>query len=296
MKGRKNMNTRNTLSQVESEVNSFDDLKKTVEEEANTGKDFTNDLLTLSEACVMSVLKKIYISSCDETIRKARNEVFHEMSKYRKPVTEEEEKGKTIGFIPDLINTAFISLWGNITKDIEHGITVDLDRKYTIRKLSKRVVIRKETSRGAWKNVTTCHMVECYHAIREYIYQNGNLSCDNPYTYIEEMTTDEETDKYDVLYRRLPKYAQAGSYAQDFNHSETFYTVSEEEASDFFQIEEVIEKLNLTNRQKEVLALRYYKGYGIKAIATYYDVSHQSVAKILKQIQTKYNSYLESTK
>ena len=75
---------------------------------------------------------------------------------------------------------------------------------------------------------------------------------------------------------------------------EALYTVLAHKG--FFPIEEVIEKLNLTNRQKEVLALRYYKGYGIKAIATYYDVSHQSVAKILKQIQTKYNSYLESTK
>lgn len=150
-----------------------------------------------------------------------------------------------------------------------------LDRKYTVRRLSRRVYIRSDES-AAYRDDETTPIQEVYRAVRQAIQNSRAVQTDprNGYTYIEDMTI----DGLDTIYRRMGKHVDLGGY--DCNDN---YTTDRQAAIDY---DALIASLNLTDRQAQVLRLRM-QGKGYKAIATYLGVTQRAIAKTVGQIQTK---------
>lgn len=138
---------------------------------------------------------------------------------------------------------------------------------------------------NGWETVETTPIREIYKAVRRSINTSRAMATDprNGYSYIESMATDPETGETETVYRRLTKYADLGGYACDFNGACTLYSVDAETVRD---TDTLIESMNLTKKQAQVLALRQ-SGYGYKAIATYLGVTQRAVAKTVEAIQKK---------
>lgn len=173
----------------------------------------------------------------------------------------------------DLVQVAYIALLEQAEQHSAKGAGW-LDIPFTKKVLDKRVIIRRSES-AAYKEVETTPIKEVYRAIRQAIDKSASVQAASlKYTYIEELA-EQEGEK---VYKRLPKYMDAG--AED---KEGIYTADAQTADDMFTI---IERLNLSARQTEIIKLRL-KGYGIKAIGTYLGISWQGVAKHLTLIQEK---------
>lgn len=168
-----------------------------------------------------------------------------------------------------------------------------LDRPYTVRRLSRRVYIR-ETDSAAYRDDETTPAQEVYRAVRRAVQESRAVQTDprNGYTYIEDLTA----DGLDVIYYRLQKYAGLGGYAHNGQDGDTLpgspagygqggghYTADRQTVTDYNAI---MERLNLTDRQAQVLRLRM-QGKGYKAIATYFGVTQRAVAKTVEQVQKK---------
>lgn len=153
---------------------------------------------------------------------------------------------------------------------------------YTYKTLSKKVVIKKDDSK-AQKEVVTTPIQQVYRKVSQYIRDNKSLQIDpcNMYTYI---ALDNTTDTDSRQYRRLEKFSDLGGYTtSDIFNCTPLYTADNSTIDD---IETLIEKLELTARQTQVLNLRL-KGYGNTAIASYLGVSLHAVEKTQQAIQKK---------
>lgn len=173
----------------------------------------------------------------------------------------------------DLVQTAALAL---LEQAADHADGPGwLDRPYSVRRLSRRVYIRAEDS-AAYREEDTAPMREVFRAVRRVVQNSRAVQTDprNGYTYIEELTV----DGLDAIYYRLQKYANLGGYNVNGNYTADRQTVTEYNA--------IMERLNLTARQAEVLALRM-QGKGYKAIATYLGVTKRAVAKTMEQVQKK---------
>jgi len=160
-----------------------------------------------------------------------------------------------------------------------------LEKPYTIRQLKRKVWIKVEDSKNGWETTTTTPIQQVYKAVRRAIEQSRAVQTDarNGYTYLEDLARDEETDTEQVIYRRLPKYADLGGNVTDFNGKETAYTADTQTVQD---IDTLIEKLNLSKQQAKILQLRL-SGYGVRAIATYCGVKPCNINTQLYRIQDK---------
>lgn len=193
-----------------------------------------------------------------------------------------------IGVGVDLKSVAILAILEEVKKqsERENSLPIDLERKYTERRLDKRVYIRDSTVSSSWKDVETTPIQEVYRTVRRYIMDNGSIETDSrsKYCYLADFAEDEEGNKTeDIIYWRLGAYADIGGYAVDSNNKQVAYTVDKQSVED---VETTICKLNLTARQAQILAYRQ-KGYGYKAIATALNVSYQAIEKTVKQIQKK---------
>lgn len=187
----------------------------------------------------------------------------------------------------DLINDAVVAILTECKKqkDREPNAPTDLERPYTVRRLNRKVWIKTADSVNGWETVDTTPIQEVYKAVRRAINNTKAMQTDsrNGYTYLADLATDPDSDIAEIVYRRLPKYADLGGYATDFNGACTFYTADPETINDY---DALIEQLNLTAKQAKILTLRQ-SGYGYKAIATYLGVTQRAVAKTVKAIQVK---------
>lgn len=199
--------------------------------------------------------------------------------------------GETLSDGIDLVQTAACAL---LEQAADHADGPGwLDRPYTVRRLSRRVYI-KETDGAAYREDETTPAQEVYRAVRRAVQESRAVQTDprNGYTYIEDMTA----DGLDVIYYRLHKYADLGGYAHNghdgdrlpgspagFGQGGGHYTADRQTVDDYNAI---LEKLNLTDRQAQVLRLRM-SGRGYKAIATYLGVTQRAVAKTVEQVQKK---------
>ena len=170
-------------------------------------------------------------------------------------------------------------------KQIERGETVNLETPYTVRRLKKKVWIKTADSVNGWETVETTPIREIYKSVRRSINDSKALATDarNGYTYIESFSEDRETGEIETIYRRMTKYADLGGYACDFNKACTLYSADAQTVED---TDELINRMNLTKKQAQVLNLRQ-SGYGYKAIATYLGVTQRAVAKTVEAIQKK---------
>lgn len=197
----------------------------------------------------------------------------------------------------DLVQVASLALLeqcnSELVDDSKPGF---IEKPYYITRLKKKIVIKKEDSKNGYETIATTPIQETYRKVRKYIQDNKSLQIDpkNMYTYID---LDDSNDSENRIYKRLDKYADLGgvSISSGFNTVENtvinhvdstrggLYTA---DSATVDTIEKLIDKLELTSRQAQVLKLRL-RGYGLKAIGTYLGVSHQAIAKTLKQVQTK---------
>ena len=191
----------------------------------------------------------------------------------------------------DLVQTAALAL---LEQAADHANGPGwLDRPYTVRRLSRRVYI-KETDSAVYRDDETTPAQEVYRAVRRAVQESRAVQTDprNGYTYIEDVTV----DGLDVIFYRLQKYADLGRYAHNgqdgdrlpgspagFTGGGSHYTADRQTVADYNAI---LAKLNLTDRQAEVLRLRM-QGKGYKAIATYLGVTQRAIAKTVEQVQKK---------
>ena len=153
---------------------------------------------------------------------------------------------------------------------------------YTYKTLSKKVIIKKDDSK-AQKEVVTTPIQQVYRKVSQYIRDNKSLQIDphNMYTYV---ALDDTTNADDKQYRRLEKFSDLGGYTtSDIFNCTPLYTADNSTIDD---IETLIEKLELTARQAQILDLRL-KGYGNNAIASYLGVTLHAIEKNQQAIQKK---------
>lgn len=173
----------------------------------------------------------------------------------------------------DLVQTACLAVLEQAT---EHANGENwLDVPYTVRRLSKKVYIQRTDSK-AYKDVETTPIQEVYRAVRKAVQDSRAVQTDpaNGYGYIE----DYDPETLERIYYRLGKYTDLGGYDLNGNYTTGADTVGQYEA--------IVERMELTDRQSQILKLRM-QGKGYKAIATYLGVSNNAIVKTVKQIQTK---------
>lgn len=304
-----------SLSENAGKVKDFEQVKRDFETALNSGKDYGPQLLDLSTAIAYSVVRKCldpqrktaparYVVSdngynpamddlrrgiaadvalLDSTQTAAEKATRATLDADGNPVTEVADKDaetalaalidRTLTDGIDLVNTAVVAL---LEQAADHADGPGwLDRPYTIRRLSRRVYI-KEADSAAYRDDETTPAQEVHRAVRRAVQESRAVQTDprNGYTYIEELTV----DGLDAIYYRLQKYADLGGYNVNGNYTADRQTVTEYNA--------IMDKLNLTARQAEVLALRM-RGHGYKAIATYLGVTKRAVSKTMEQVQKK---------
>lgn len=304
-----------SLSENAGKVKDFEQVKRDFETAHASGGDYGPALLDLSTAIAHSVVRKCldpqrktaparYVVSdngynpamddlrrgiaadvalLDSTQTAAEKAIRATLDADGNPVTEVADKDaetalaalidRTLTDGIDLVNTAVVAL---LEQAADHADGPGwLDRPYTVRRLSRRVYI-KETDTAAYREEETAPMREVFRAVRRAVQDSRAVQTDprNGYTYIEELTV----DGLDAIYYRLQKYADLGGYNVNGNYTADRQTVTEYNA--------IMERLNLTARQAEVLALRM-RGHGYKAIATYLGVTKRAVSKTMEQVQKK---------
>ena len=197
---------------------------------------------------------------------------------------------QTLGDGLDLVNTAIVSLLDECTK-VDTTADNFLETVYTVRRLKKKVWIKVEDSAKGWETVDTSPIREVYKAVRREVANNRSLNIDpsNGYMYLEDLARDEESNEETTIYRRLNKFSDLAGNVTDFNGAVRFETVDSASVTDY---DTMVEKLELTTRQAQILQLRM-SGYGYIAIATYLGVNEKSVRDVLKTVQKKASEKLD---
>lgn len=192
---------------------------------------------------------------------------------------------QTLGDGLDLVHTAIIAIMDETKKQKERGDQVDLEKPYTVRRLKQKVWIKKEDSVHGWETVETSPILEVYRAVRRAIRTSRAAATDpqNGYSYLADVISDPDGDGIDTIYRRLPKYADLGGYATDYNGACTLYSADQDTVDKY---DDMIAKLNLTKKQAQIVKLSE-AGYGSAAIGTYLGIKPQSVDTTLDRIAKK---------
>ena len=191
---------------------------------------------------------------------------------------------QTLGDGLDLVHVAMVALLDESEK-ADRTKENFLENTYNVRRLKKKVWIKSEDSINGWETVETSPIKEVYKAVRREVANNRSLNIDpsNGYLYLEDLTTDEESNEETTIYRRLNKFSDLAGNVTDFNGAVKFETVDANSVTDY---DTMVEKLELTARQAKILELRM-GGYGYVAIATYLGVNEKSVRDVLKTVQKK---------
>ena len=281
-----------TTETTTATANPFKDAIKAYNENPTDPETLTR----LSVAIVYAVTKKIETKTADPTIKALRQELAYEMRKHQTansnndPHENANHYGTYIGDSYDLVQVATVALLEETERQqtAEPTEPTDLERPYTIRRLKRKVYIQTADSVNGWEEVETTPIKEAYKAVRRWIDNSRACQTDprNGYTYIEETTTDPDSENPDnvTIYRRLPKYADLGGHVCDFNGQEIIPTTADE--TTVRDLDKLIADLKLTDRQKTALTYRF-KGYGYKAIATALGIRPDSVRDLFKAIQKK---------
>ena len=156
----------------------------------------------------------------------------------------------------------------------EHATEVNwMTKKYVVRGLDKRVYIRLSDSM-AYRDEETTPLKEVHRHVCAYIRSTQSAKIDmGKYLYID----GEDPETLERIYYRLKKYEDVGT------ETEYGYSANEQTVIDTANL---LEKLNLTARQAEIISLRV-KGYGSKAIATYLRVSESNIKTQVRRIRER---------
>lgn len=199
--------------------------------------------------------------------------------------------GDSVGDGMDLVQTAALAILEQAAEHSENAVEW-LEMPFTVKRLKKQVLIRREDS-AAYDEKETTPIQEVFRAVRRAVEGNAAVRESSArYAYID--ACDGENDGgEDRVYRRLALYSDIGGAPcngridsaagapRGYSDSNGNYTAS---AREYWSYYELRDALNLTERQEQVLALRE-KGYGYKAIASYIGVSHNAIIHTVKRIQ-----------
>lgn len=273
------------------------------------------DPLPIAKMIAYSVIKKCLTTGYNSTLETIRRELgrdlhdldnlhYASMTAYAAGYTEDGDYKRivcdpgavvaldklasvSIGDGVDFVNTAVIAILEETEKQAERDpdLPIDLERPYSVRRLSRKIWIKTADSVNGWEDATTTPISEVYKAVRRYVMQSRAASTDprNGYSYLEEMTADPDTGEETAIYKRLPKYSNLGGYVTDFNGACTLYNVDGETVDRY---EQLVEALNLTAKQAKILQLKQ-SGHGNKAIATYLGITENSVKGACTEIKRK---------
>lgn len=309
------MKTNTTNTTIEERKATFSALLENYAKCASdrTSEEYATVLTDLATAIAYSVLKKCIDTGYNETLVSIRHELTKDKNTLatiaycnehatrltynedgdliEETINPELKKAlneltkQSLGDGLDLVHEAVLAIAQETAKQVARGETIDLEKPYEVRRLKRKVYIKMEDTVNGWETIETTPIREIYKAVRRAINVSRAAATDprNGYSYLEDMATDTETGASETVYRRLPKYADLGGYATDYNGACTLYSVDIETVKD---VDTLISNMGLTKKQAQVLTLRQ-SGYGYKAIATYLGVTQRAVAKTVEAIQKK---------
>lgn len=309
---------KNTYTNSET-VNAFERAKRAFERAYASGNDYTMELENLAAAIAKSVLSKVIdpqrkaatekSTVSNSGINKALDDIkrgiyydgknlsnirhwtnTNSAMRYNRDgdmITETDSDASvaldalmdyaiTDGY--DLVQTAACAL---LEQAVEHGSSNEwLDAPYTVERLSKRVYIRETDSR-AYRTEETTPIQEIYRTVRRAIANSRAVMTDprSGYTYIS--IDAYEPEMLEQIFVRSGKYADVGGI-----DCHGLYTGDMESLKAYSDIDTLLEKLNLTARELQIVKLRL-RGYGARAISTYIGTSLGSVQRSIARIRDK---------
>lgn len=276
----------------------FSVLRKCLDPQAKSGKPSNSGCNPQLDEVKRSIYRDTNtLKNIDYSCKKAFMTVYNEDGDRQTKTADSDYRyaynkltQQTLGDGLDLVNTAIVSLLDECTK-VDTTAENFLETVYTVRRLKKKVWIKVEDSVNGWETVETSPIREVYKAVRREVANNRSLNIDpsNGYMYLEDLTRDEESNEETVIYRRLNKYSDLAGNVTDFNGAVKFETVDSASVTDY---DTMVEKLELTTRQAQILQLRM-SGYGYIAIGTYLGVNEKSVRDVLKTVQKKASEKLD---
>lgn len=276
----------------------FSVLRKCLDPQAKSGKPSNSGCNPQLDEVKRSIYRDTNtLKNIDYSCKKAFTTVYNEDGDRQTKTADSDYRyaynkltQQTLGDGLDLVNTAIVSLLDECTK-VDTTAENFLETVYTVRRLKKKVWIKVEDSVNGWETVETSPIREVYKAVRREVANNRSLNIDpsNGYMYLEDLARDEKSNEETTVYRRLNKFSDLAGNVTDFNGAVKFETVDSASVIDY---DIMIEKLELTARQAQVLQLRM-GGYGCVAIGTYLGVKEESVISVLKTIQQKAIEKLE---
>lgn len=276
----------------------FSVLRKCLDPQAKSGKPSNSGCNPQLDEVKRSIYRDMNtLKNIDYSCKKAFITVYNEDGDRQTKTADRDYRyaynkltQQTLGDGLDLVNTAIVSLLDECTK-VDTTAENFLETVYTVRRLKKKVWIKVEDSVNGWETVETSPIREVYKAVRREVANNRSLNIDpsNGYMYLEDLTRDEEGNEETVIYRRLNKYSDLAGNVTDFNGAVKFETVDSASVTDY---DTMVEKLELTTRQTQILQLRM-SGYGYIAIGTYLGVNEKSVRDVLKTVQEKASEKLD---
>ena len=293
----------------------FENLKRQLECEYTSGKDYVDTITELATAIAKSTLNKCLDPQRKTAGRQSKvsnngnspvlialkMDINNDRRKLARAKRTDDNKRYTLNFDKDgnfvsqaknsddyiindtisdgydLVQTAIMAILEQYAKHY-NGQDNFLDWQYTVSKLSKKVYIQADDSK-CYKDVPTTPTQEVYRVVREQIENNRAIQADpkNGYVYIEELT---ESD-LEPTYRRLQKHFDLGG-----ENADGIYTADTQSLTDY---NDIMAKLQLTKKQADIVNLRM-RGYGYKAIASYLGVTHNAIINTLKKIQKKWEA------
>lgn len=271
-------------------------------------------LFNLATAVVYSVLKNLIAKTSNQNLIEVRADLTHDINILQDLAHNSEKAYKTVynkngdriivvadsnaekafnaliretlGDGLDLVNTAVVAILDEENK-VEKTRNNFLEISYKLRRLKRKIYIKDESCDNCWETIETTPIKEIYKTVRMAIEGTPTMCTKQcKYVYLEDLARDTESDTEAVIYRRLPRFADLGGYAYDFNGKYTLYSASQQMVEDFDYLNNAIKGLKLTPAQDKILKLRL-EGYGYKAIATYLGITTSAVTNRLSMIRKK---------
>lgn len=185
--------------------------------------------------------------------------------------------GQTLDDGLDLLHTAIIAILDETKKH-----NSDLTTEYTKHQLNKKVWIKLEDSKNGWTDITTTSIQEVYKAIRREVSNNRSIQiASHKYAYIDDIVSDNNGNT-EKIYRRLNRHA---ALDEVYNSNGAITSITADNKT-VFDIDMIINKLELSKRESQILQLRL-AGYGYKAIGTYLGIKSGTAQRTMHRVQGK---------
>jgi len=244
-------------------------MKKFINEKANENKKANdelnfvhnagntyNDIITvidvLARKASAGTLKKIYAASAHQQILKYMNALQSDF-KLADNMGNDEKLKTTFSDAYDIYLIAYEYLYNKIL----------------VETYNPQDTITEKLKNGKEK-VRTVYQWTCVQ-VRKYIYNNKSIENNGKFVYIEDLKQNENETAENALdreYIRMNKYDGIDNY------------------NDYIDYNNMLSKLDLTDRQTEIIILRM-RGLSVNEIAKKYGVKHNTISTQLQRIRDK---------